>query len=192
MKKSDFAVIHTSKVPPDILSDEHPARGESAMRRISIRVDPDDRGYRLDPLSRLNFGKVYTVDYNVKVKSIGMVNRASMRDLIYQFRDVWRPAFTPPTAISDGTGITEISSQIRSPGVTQRQDFPKTSTMPSTHGRQSRPTSRKLKSSLSSDASGAVDRLLSQGHSVDQILSAFDIKSFGQSYIHDGGLEEFY
>ena len=163
------------------------------MRPISIRVDPDERAYRLDPLSRLNFGKVYTVEYHVKVKSIGMVNRASMRDLIYQFRDVWKPAFTPPTTVSDATSFTETSSRMRSPGVTSREDLPNTSTTPSTHAQRQSParTSRKPKSSLSNDASGAVDQLLDQGHSVDQILAAFGNKSFEQSYTFDRGLEDF-
>jgi hypothetical protein len=196
VKKSDFAVIYTSKIPPKILPGEHATRGEATMRNLSIRVDPDNRYYSLDPRSRLNFGKVYTVDYSVKVKSIGMVNRGSMRDLVYQFRNVWKPAFTPPEPVEasqsmhDSTDITEPSAPFKKPSREQEQrDSSKESDRKPSNGvhRPSPESSHKAKPSLSNEASSAVDLLLSRGHSVDQILSAFDGKRFNQDRIFGMG-----
>lgn len=68
------------------------------MRPSAIRVDPDERGAKLVQYSRCNFGKVYTVEHNVKVKPWGMVNRDSMQALVYQFRDVWMDMFGVPVA----------------------------------------------------------------------------------------------
>lgn len=158
------------------------------MRSMSIRVDADDISFRLDPLSRLNFGKVYTIYYSVKVKSIGMVNRSSMRDLLYQFRDVWKSAFTPPnfeelpisatdTTNSPGTSMYRASLDIR-----EREDVRASPTASRMRGelRTSTDKKRVVKHSLNDNASSVVDQLLSRGHSVDQILSAFEPKGFGQ------------
>ncbi len=43
-----------------------------------IEDSPDNL---LDPLSRVNFGKMYTVEHNVKVKNIGLVASGSMAKL---------------------------------------------------------------------------------------------------------------
>lgn len=69
------------------------------MRPSPIRVDPDEKGSKLNPCSRVNFGKVYTIEHNVKVKSWGMVNRDSMQALLFQFRDVWATMFGAPAGL---------------------------------------------------------------------------------------------
>lgn len=38
-------------------------------------------GYTLDPASRINFAKVFTVEHNVKVMSVGRVAPSSLPDL---------------------------------------------------------------------------------------------------------------
>lgn len=192
-RKSDFAVIHTSKKPPDILAAELPSRGESTMRPMSIRIDPDDKSFRLDPLSRLHFGKVYTVDYGVKVKSIGLVNRSSMRDLLYQFRDVWKSAFTPPKSVSSSYSNVSAIESSRTASVREQTDANQQikslnhdATSDIQSGRPpSKKSARKPPISLAHGASGAVDALLSRGHSVDQILSAIGNKSHPRVYDSD-------
>jgi hypothetical protein len=89
VKKSEHAVIYSGKTEPRIRTDELPKRGEDGMQPIPIRVDPDTRTEQLDPMSRINFGAVTTVQHNIKVKAFGLVNSASMDDLQYQFRNVW-------------------------------------------------------------------------------------------------------
>nr|OQO31290.1 hypothetical protein B0A51_03268 [Rachicladosporium sp. CCFEE 5018] len=88
--KSEHAIIHTGKTCPNPLEEELPDRGEAGMRLDAIRVDPDDRNTKLDPMSRIDFGKVHTVEHYVKAKSFGNVHERSMPDLIRQFDSVWR------------------------------------------------------------------------------------------------------
>ncbi|PVH81151.1 hypothetical protein DL98DRAFT_360724, partial [Cadophora sp. DSE1049] len=45
------------------------------MRKKPIKIDIRLPSEKLDPLSRLNYAKVYTVEHNVKVNFIGEVNR---------------------------------------------------------------------------------------------------------------------
>lgn len=47
-----------------------------------IAVDPASQDQTLDPLSRVNFAKMYTVEHNVKVMSIGTVTKRSMGSFI--------------------------------------------------------------------------------------------------------------
>lgn len=90
VNKSEHSIIHTSKTPPAPLAAELPSRGEDGMRDQAIRVDTDDPIDKLDSLSRLDYGKVHTIQHNIKVKSFGKVNPKSMYALINQFGNVWR------------------------------------------------------------------------------------------------------
>jgi len=62
---SDHGIIHTTKQAPDQLP------GES-LTKNSIRVEPTATE-SLEPASRVNYGKPYVVEHNVKVLDIGMV-----------------------------------------------------------------------------------------------------------------------
>ncbi len=70
----DHTIIYTGDQAPDRLE------GEEAMYKEPIRVIPDP-GALLDSRSRLNFGKVYTVEHNVKVKNIGVVDKMDIPKL---------------------------------------------------------------------------------------------------------------
>ena len=90
VNKSEHSIIHTSKTPQAPLAAELPTRGEDGMRDQAIRVDTDDPIDKLESLSRLDYGKVHTIQHNIKVKSFGKVNPKSMYALINQFGNVWR------------------------------------------------------------------------------------------------------
>jgi hypothetical protein len=49
---------------------------ETGMTKKPIRVNPVT-AQRLDPLSRINFAKVYTVEHNVRVMPVGQVAEES-------------------------------------------------------------------------------------------------------------------
>ena len=68
--------------------EEAPSRKERGLL-VAIRVDGDSPEQKLDVMSRIDFGKVYTIEHNVKVCSMGMVNRASESALLYQLKIVW-------------------------------------------------------------------------------------------------------
>jgi hypothetical protein len=49
----------------------HP--GEELLTKTPICVKIEDASLSLDPMSRMNFTKVYTVEYNLKIRNVGRV-----------------------------------------------------------------------------------------------------------------------
>lgn len=62
------------------MCDQKPAKSsdETKLSKRAIAVNPARADQKLDRMSRLNFGKVYTVEHDVKVMDIGTVADASM------------------------------------------------------------------------------------------------------------------
>lgn len=111
--KSDHAIIHTTKEPPAPTLQEAPSRGESGMMSRSIRVDVDVKTDKLDEMSRVNFGKHYTIEHKAKVKSLGKVNRDSLQPLLSQTMAIWTSTAGPPrqqiaTIQRSGSALTEV------------------------------------------------------------------------------------
>ncbi|KAK4544654.1 hypothetical protein LTR36_003903, partial [Oleoguttula mirabilis] len=110
-KKSDHAIIYTGQPAPSPSPQELPQRGESPMRPKAIRVTPDNETDKLSSEARVNFGKIYTIEQNVRVRPFGKVHRDSIQALVYQFNEVWssstssersattRPSSTPPAVV---------------------------------------------------------------------------------------------
>lgn len=72
--KSDHARIYTTPTPPDLLNAEtNLKRGEAPVQTTAFRVEPSRPTDFLDPRSRINLGKIYTIEHNVKVRSLGYV-----------------------------------------------------------------------------------------------------------------------
>jgi hypothetical protein len=80
-------MIYTGRNQPDLLTGEQPAANEPGMR-LAIRVEPNSRQDRMDTRSRLHYGKLYTIEHNVKVYDFGMVHRDYLRAFWSQWRDV--------------------------------------------------------------------------------------------------------
>ena len=89
VNKSEHAIIYTGKTAPSAQPSERPKPGVAGLLKTSIRVDPDDIGEKLDPMSRIDFGRVFNIEHNVKVRSLGKVHAASKANLITQFRTIW-------------------------------------------------------------------------------------------------------
>jgi len=94
------AIIYTGfTIPPEYFYvTVHGDRVSERLTKRPIRVkseQPDAEG-TLDPLSRLNYGKIYTVEHYVRVLNIGMVHRDSMKILGEDC--VWRRAAAVPRA----------------------------------------------------------------------------------------------
>jgi hypothetical protein len=47
--------------------------GEGALNKSAIKVIPKTPRDKLDPASRVNYAKIYTVEHNVKVQFIGQI-----------------------------------------------------------------------------------------------------------------------
>jgi hypothetical protein len=61
----DHGVIHTTPQAPRLMPGEQ-------LTKFSIQVDPTADEV-LEPASRVNYGKAYAVEHNVKVLDIGLV-----------------------------------------------------------------------------------------------------------------------
>jgi len=75
----DHAIIYTSR--PTLL------RGEMPLSKQPIKVKPDTIEHKLDPASRLNYAKVYTIEHNVKVWCIGRIHRDDEWKLISAYNN---------------------------------------------------------------------------------------------------------
>jgi hypothetical protein len=62
----DHGVIHTTEQAPTLIQGEN-------LTKYSIQVIPS-KGEVLEPESRVNYGKPYAVEHNVKVLDVGMVH----------------------------------------------------------------------------------------------------------------------
>lgn len=56
------------------------------MVKDPLEVEPERHDETLDPLSRLNFGKIYTVEHNVKVLPIGQIAPGSVSKFVHYAR----------------------------------------------------------------------------------------------------------
>ena len=113
--KSEHAIVYSGKECPGPLPDELPTREGGGLLPIAIRVDMDGRSQSLDPLSRLNFGKTYTIEHNVKVQSLGRVNLHSCAAFIEQFCQVWMASFPAArwnSAISTDSPVIQRNSKL--------------------------------------------------------------------------------
>ncbi|KAE8354909.1 hypothetical protein BDV28DRAFT_155790 [Aspergillus coremiiformis] len=69
---SKHAIIHMKATAP------YCGPNEPRMTKDPLEVIPASYDQKLDPMSRLNFGKIYTVEHNVKVLPVGMISEDSI------------------------------------------------------------------------------------------------------------------
>jgi len=56
------------------------------LAKKSIAVEKASTDQKLDPMSRLNFKKIYTIEHNVKVMNVGKVVKDSLPLLLVYWR----------------------------------------------------------------------------------------------------------
>ena len=66
------------------------------MSKKPIRVEVQDPSNKLDPTSRLNYAKIYTVEHNVKVMFIGKVAENYEQALVVAFNNTHPPLSSRP------------------------------------------------------------------------------------------------
>ena len=66
------------------------------MSKKPIRVEIKDPSHKLDPMSRLNYAKIYTVEHNVKVLFIGKVAENYEQAVVVAFNDTHPPLLSRP------------------------------------------------------------------------------------------------
>lgn len=92
--KAEHAMAYTGNIPPKPLPSEAPRAGESGMLPVSIRIVPDavdGKLLYLKKTSRINFGKPYTIEHNIRVQNFGSVHVGSLDAMISQFLGVHQP-----------------------------------------------------------------------------------------------------
>lgn len=58
------------------------------MLKDPLRVNLSSQDDKLDPTSRLNLGRVHSIDHNVKVKKIGDVDKRSLPKLLTYHQNI--------------------------------------------------------------------------------------------------------
>lgn len=61
------------------------------LTRPPIRIVPSRPDIKLNPISRLNYAKLYTIEFNVMVRFIGEIHKNSWYDVTAAFNDIHRP-----------------------------------------------------------------------------------------------------
>ena len=82
-------MMYTGAVAPAPLPSELPRGAWELPMGDPIRVKPKNAWEKLDPISRVNFLKIYTVEHNVKVNDFGYVDKDEEWKLITQFNSHW-------------------------------------------------------------------------------------------------------
>jgi hypothetical protein len=91
---NDHAVVYSSRRDGPYISD----REEGLMTKKSIRIEIKDPSHKLDPMSRLNYAKVYTVEHNVKVLFVGKVAENYEQAVVAAFNETHPPLNPRPYA----------------------------------------------------------------------------------------------
>lgn len=108
-------MIHTTTSPSEILPGEQPTATSSGMDSLlhPIKVDPEYREKKLDPVSRLDFATQYQIAYeNCAITIFGEVAQTSLPYLIPQFalvqHNLGRPLRTTP--VQAGSAHARVDS----------------------------------------------------------------------------------
>lgn len=80
LRQEEHTIVYTTaEAPPRLPSETH-------LHKEPIKVDPVDSSEKLDTLSRLNLGKPYPVEHNVKVCEVGEIKGRHKRTLLQYHR----------------------------------------------------------------------------------------------------------
>ncbi|KAG0647194.1 hypothetical protein D0Z07_7159 [Hyphodiscus hymeniophilus] len=83
INRDDHAIIYIGKPPPDEVS------AEERLTKTPIQMIPKSPRDKLEPKSRINYAKIYTVEHNVKVFFIGRIASTSEKQFAVDFDDTW-------------------------------------------------------------------------------------------------------
>lgn len=80
---SEHTVVYFAGTAPQYVKHE---KG-NGMTKEPIQIEPTDPNDKMDPASRLRFGKTFPVEWNVKVKDIGKVNSHHLSKLVRYWKE---------------------------------------------------------------------------------------------------------
>lgn len=104
----NHAVIYSEYTPTFL-----PGEKEKGLVRPAILMVPNSPANKLHPASRLNYAKLYTIEYNVKVRFIGYVHESSGRQVAASYNEIHQAMEPLPGAYSQSQslGVSSRSSQ---------------------------------------------------------------------------------
>jgi hypothetical protein len=79
-----------------------PGEWERGMTKDPIMIEPTDASEKMKGTSRLRCGKIYSIEWNVKVRDIGMVSTQDKIKLLEYYREEQRQGFDPDSDLNDG------------------------------------------------------------------------------------------
>lgn len=88
VKSQHHAIIYTESASNNPMSAPSVFAGEHPLQNGPICVKPMDLRYMLDPTSRVNYAKVYTVEHNVKVAFTGRIHEPRRDKFIGTYRRI--------------------------------------------------------------------------------------------------------
>jgi hypothetical protein len=80
---SEHAIVYLTRTQPIRLEGEW----ERGMTKDPIEIEPASATEMMEPASRLRFGKIHSIEWNVKVREIGMVSRKHMSKLLAYYQE---------------------------------------------------------------------------------------------------------
>jgi hypothetical protein len=116
----EHTIVHLRNRPISYIPGEY----EKGMTKLPLAIDPTDPTEEMLPTSRLRFGKVVTVECNVKVRDIGMMIPEHKSKLLEYYREEQDKAYEPD----------DYESDVEVPGSTPAP-------LPFTHGGHTTPSS---------------------------------------------------
>ncbi|KAF2802502.1 uncharacterized protein BDZ99DRAFT_576869 [Mytilinidion resinicola] len=98
---------------------------EEELTKAPIHVVRENLAVSIDPASRINFAKVYTVDYNLRVKNIGRIHPPDLKHFEARFTETFNVSVNIPTVQrSMQETISRIESFMRQHGEASEKQIP--------------------------------------------------------------------
>jgi hypothetical protein len=104
-------IAFTSRSEPKLENNEERACLSSGPMLQAIRVRPKHKGNELRPMSRIDFGRIYTVDHTVKVYDFGKVHENYLERFFNQWIHVIKSLIT--SSINDGEFVEQTPTENR-------------------------------------------------------------------------------
>ncbi|KAH7091468.1 hypothetical protein FB567DRAFT_436283 [Paraphoma chrysanthemicola] len=121
---SEHTIVYLNNTQPKILRGEW----EKGMRKEPIEITPSDPTEQMASASRLRFGKHHSIEWNVKVREIGIVSSRHMSKLMSYYKEESSNGFDDDdhySAQDEGNGVSETTTQ---PSFQQAESIQPTST----------------------------------------------------------------
>jgi hypothetical protein len=80
---SEHTIVYLTGTQPIYLEGEW----ERGMTKDPIEIEPASESETMGPASRLRFGKIHSIEWNVKVREIGVVSRRNMSKLLAYYQE---------------------------------------------------------------------------------------------------------